>query len=329
MARRRRQDSLLGGALKNNWQYAALVAIFALIGGRILVPAFAGTAGMFAPFFVSLTSIANWVALAFGTIALFKLIAAALRGAEGITGTPRTPARTMRTTPARREYSPPRSPAPPPRQEAPQSPQDRPQAQSQTQAQLQAPAAPAEKPTAWSLEVLQNIEWRLFEELCAAYYREKGIRCDTTALGPDGGIDIRLYQDEAEPTRTTAIVQCKATRIAGIKPMRELLGVMAHEKLEKGFFMTSGEFTDDSKAFGQQNRVVPIDGKLLLTLIQRLPADAQARLLALGTRGAWNIPSCPECGRKMIRKDPVGKKPFWSCKLGPCKGRLNMRYERF
>ena len=175
---------------------------------------------------------------------------------------------------------------------------------------------------------LQNVEWKLFEDLCAAYYLEKGIRCETTPLGPDGGIDIRLYQDDTDPTRTTAIVQCKAMRIVGIKPMRELLGVMAHEKLEKGFFMTSGQFTDDTKAFGQQNRIVPMDGKLLLAMIQRLPTDAQQRLLGLATQGDWTTPSCPECGRKMARKNPVGKKPFWSCKIGRCKGRLEMRYER-
>ena len=327
MARRRTQDSLLGDALSNNWHYAALVAVFALIGGHILVPALAGTAGMFAPLFLTFTTIANWVALAFGAIALFKLIAAALRRPEEIPVAPRAPARTQRTAPAGREYSPPRRVEPSTRQEAPPSPPVSPQAEAQ--AQPRPPTAPAEKPAEWSLEVLQNIEWKLFEDLCAAYYREKGIRCDTTALGPDGGIDIRLYQDAAQPAQTTAIVQCKAMRIVGIKPMRELLGVMAHEKLEKGFFMTSGEFTADTKAFGQQNRIVPIDGKLLLAMIQRLPTEAQARLLALGTRGAWNIPSCPECGRKMIRKDPVGRKPFWSCKLGPCKGRLDMRHERF
>ena len=65
------------------------------------------------------------------------------------------------------------------------------------------------KPTVWSLELLRAIEWKRFEDLCAAFYREKGIRCETTPLGEDGGVDIRLFQDE-NSDKATAIVQCKA-----------------------------------------------------------------------------------------------------------------------
>ena len=86
------------------------------------------------------------------------------------------------------------------------------------------------KPCGWSLELLQAVEWKRFEDLCQKFYETKGIRSACTALGPDGGIDIRLYQGDSE--QVTAIVQCKAwgESYVGVKPIRELLGVMVHEK---------------------------------------------------------------------------------------------------
>lgn len=91
----------------------------------------------------------------------------------------------------------------------------------------------APKPTAWSLELIRDLEWKRFEDVCQQFYEMKGIRSETTALGPDGGIDIRLYQDDSG--LASSIVQCKAwgERFVGVKPVRELLGVMIHEKIGK------------------------------------------------------------------------------------------------
>lgn len=87
------------------------------------------------------------------------------------------------------------------------------------------------RPTAWSLELLRQIEWKRFEELSAAFYRELGHRSETIRYGADGGIDAKLFHgDSLEPV---AIVQCKAwnSRPVGVKPVRELLGVMTHESV--------------------------------------------------------------------------------------------------
>lgn len=57
------------------------------------------------------------------------------------------------------------------------------------------------KPTAWSLKLLQEIEWKRFEELCAAFYREIGLRATTLRCGADGGINAKLYKKD-RPTRS-------------------------------------------------------------------------------------------------------------------------------
>lgn len=183
----------------------------------------------------------------------------------------------------------------------------------------------AKHPTSWSIELLKSIEWKLFEDLSAAYYKEKGIRAELTRLGADGGIDIKLFQDNSG--NPTSIVQCKAwnSRQVGVKEIREFLGVMSHEKIRKGFFMASGSYSDDAKEIAKANQITLIDGAMLLAMIQRLPNEAQNRLLALATAGDYTTPSCPSCGVKMLIR--TGKRgEFWGCKNFPrCRQMLHVK----
>ena len=175
------------------------------------------------------------------------------------------------------------------------------------------------------MELLQQIEWKLFEDLSAAYYKEKGIRAELTKLGADGGIDIKLFQDESG--KPTSLVQCKAwnTKLVGVKPIREFLGVMSHEKILKGFFMASGSYSPDAIEIAKANGITLVDGKMFLAMIQRLPSDAQQRLLDLATAGEYTTPSCPSCGVKMLRK--TGKSgDFWGCLNYPrCRQTLHVK----
>lgn len=185
------------------------------------------------------------------------------------------------------------------------------------------------KPTAWSLDVIRDIEWKRFEDLCQKFYETSGIRSETTALGPDGGIDILLYQDDTG--KPTAIVQCRAwgEHLVGVRPIRELLGVMTHEKIGKAFFMTSGHFANDAKMLASSNRITLIDGDMLLIMIRRLPAAAQKGLLEFATEGDYMTPTCPSCGIKM--KHAAGKSgnpDFWACHNYPrCRQKFAMRQE--
>ena len=178
----------------------------------------------------------------------------------------------------------------------------------------------------WSLELVRDIEWKRFEDLCQKFYETKGIRSECTALGPDGGIDIRLYQDGK---RATSIVQCKAwgARFVGVKPVRELLGVMTHEKIEKAFFMTSGQFSDEAKEVAKSNRITLIDGQMLLMMIKRLPGEQQSALLEFATAGDYTTPTCPSCAVKMRKVSGKASRPdFWGCGNFPkCRQILGMR----
>lgn len=184
-----------------------------------------------------------------------------------------------------------------------------------------------EKPTVWSIELLRDLEWKRFEDVCQKFYETKGIRSETTTLGADGGIDIRLYQDDSG--KASSIVQCKAwgEKFVGVKPVRELLGVMAHERIAKGFFMASGDFSDDAKSFAQTNPITLISGDMLISMIKRLPDVDQKALLAFATEGDYSTPTCPHCGIKMQRVSGTnGRQDFWGCRNYPrCRQKLGMR----
>ena len=166
-------------------------------------------------------------------------------------------------------------------------------------------AATGAKPAEWTIELLRDLEWKRFEDVCQKFYALKGIRSETTSLGADGGVDIRLYQDDSG--KPTSIVQCKALgRYVGVKPIRELRGVMAHEKIEKAFFMASSHFTEDAKAFAKTNRITLIDGAMLLAMIKRLSDAQRQALLAFATEGDFTTPTCSSCGIKMRRVPGTG-----------------------
>ena len=174
------------------------------------------------------------------------------------------------------------------------------------------------KPTQWSLDLLQTIEWKRFEELCAAFYREIGLRSETIRCGADGGIDAKLYEGDAPDP--VAIIQCKAwrTRMVGVKPVRELLGVMAHHKVARGVFLATGEFTKEAIEFANANPIDLIDGAGFMALLAKLNDDARLRLLAVATDGDYLTPTCPSCGVKMLWRDV--EKGFWGCRNYPrCK----------
>ena len=98
------------------------------------------------------------------------------------------------------------------------------------------------QPTSWSLELLRTLEWHRFESLSAEYFRILGKRVEIIHHGADGGVDARIYAHDSNVLEYA--VQCKAwSDIVGVKPIRELFGVMAHESAGKGIFLTTSTLT--------------------------------------------------------------------------------------
>ena len=182
-------------------------------------------------------------------------------------------------------------------------------------------------PTELTLELLHEIEWKRFEELCAAYFSSAGFDSQTQSHGADGGIDIRLY-GKGKPDQVMNIVQCKAwAKPVGIKPMRELLGVIVASKAPRGTFVSLSGFHPDAEAFARTNRIFPMDGNALLEGMLKRPAQEQLHLLNVATEGEYMTPTCASCGVKMVqRKRKADQSAFWGCVNYPrCKTVLQPR----
>jgi restriction system protein len=181
----------------------------------------------------------------------------------------------------------------------------------------------------WDETILSIIEWKRFEVVTKEFMTMTGYDARETKIGADGGVDIRATK--LGPGGFECLVQCKAwnTYTVGIKPIRELYGVMAAEKVARGMFVNSGNFTSAAEEFAK-GKILLVSGARFLELIRKLPEDKQQKLLSIALEGDYRTPTCPQCDVKMIRKDVkkgtnVGGH-MWGCpKFPSCRQTFNYK----
>ncbi len=173
------------------------------------------------------------------------------------------------------------------------------------------PSNPAGSSRVYNLNLshLQEMDWRRFEILCRDYFQNKGFEAKLTDIGADGGVDIIISRPDAA-IKANVYVQCKpwSNQKVGVKAIRELYGVVNADKAQKGVFITSTDFTEDAKAFAENNKILLISGTKLLKLIEQLPAESRLPIYQATLSGDYKTPTCPSCHRKMtLRTSSKGK----------------------
>src|SRR5919197_4588803 len=137
----------------------------------------------------------------------------------------------------------------------------------------------------WSLELLKHLDWRRFEELCAAYFETLGYTAQISHSRADGGVDIGLCAAGAD--KAAIIVHClpwNAYRV-GIKPVRELRAAMTSAGAVEGVLATSSRFTREAVALAAKENVQLIDGATLLAKLAALAPEKTLGLLKFATQG--------------------------------------------
>jgi restriction system protein len=175
-------------------------------------------------------------------------------------------------------------------------------------------------PEQWTPELLKRLEWRRFEELCAAYFEALGFRVELAANGAEGGT-ISLYSKGAQTI--SILVQCRpwdAHRV-GIKSVRGLRGAMITRNIGEGVLVTSGKFTQEARDFAAKEKISLIDGAALVDKMSALVPETALELLRFATEGDYQTPTCPACSVKMIsRKSTSQGRKYWGCRNYPaCK----------
>ena len=164
------------------------------------------------------------------------------------------------------------------------------------------------------MELLVEMDWKRFEELCQEFWTLKGFPARSTGPGADGGVDV-VIAERSNPDKSFAIVQCKShAQPIGVAPVRELWGCKDHFKASLAIFYSVSGFHPAAMEFAAGKHLKLIDGPELLKQILQLPAADQASLLAKITQGDYTTPSCPTCEIKLIRHAGKNGRPdFWGC----------------
>ena len=193
-------------------------------------------------------------------------------------------------------------------------------------AAIRRPAARAPRPGAhaWSPQLLKQLEWRRFEELCAAYLETEGYDARVARTAADGVVDIHLIAPGSE--KASILVQCKAWDAypIGIEPVRRLRVAMTASRIAEGMLLSSGRFTAEAAQYARSNSIALVDCTALLERFAALPAEKSLALLEFATEGDYLTPTCPSCSIKMVprRSTRQGRK-FWGCRNYPqCKQTL-------
>ena len=171
----------------------------------------------------------------------------------------------------------------------------------------------------WSLALLRELDWRVFESVCGEFFRKNGFDAEATQSGPDGGIDLLL----THPRRAGHVtgVQCKRYAegtAVDVKQVREFFGVFCRDQLGGGLFITTSRFTGDAQGeFEGRDDFHLVDGEALLERIEGLSGAGATELLEFATESKdWYVPTCPSCEAKMVErrsKADESARPFWGC----------------
>ncbi len=166
----------------------------------------------------------------------------------------------------------------------------------------------------FTLDLLQKLEWKRFEELVCAYYNKTGVLAVRTKAGRQNPVHIRIsWKGEQRPF---ACVHCIAHAPMAVdqRPIEALHGALGTEDVRRGYVVTSGKFSPGARESAEERQITLLPGDVFIEKLNALPDAARAELLKDVMTGDYATPSCPTCESKMSRSatDPL----VWEC--GQC-----------
>lgn len=111
--------------------------------------------------------------------------------------------------------------------------------------------------------------WAELEEVVGAAYQRLGYQLVRRGgAHPDGGVDLELRRADEK-----VLVQCKywKTWQVGVRPVRELWGVVASEGATRAIFVTTGGYSAAAREFAKDKAMELLDGPALTSLLKARP----------------------------------------------------------
>lgn len=118
------------------------------------------------------------------------------------------------------------------------------------------------------ISTLYMLSWDQLETLVKELFSKMGYHVKQRGgAKADGGVDLEAYR-----SRKKTIIQCKqwkSTKV-GVSIVREMYGVMMHEKAQNVYIITCGSFTKEAKEFAKGKPIFLIHGFRLIEMIKAL-----------------------------------------------------------
>ena len=175
--------------------------------------------------------------------------------------------------------------------------------------------------TDWSLELLQEFEWRRFQDVCCNFLDAFKLSARPLESSPDSAANLQIWQEGSTAMNAIACTVSGEVTIQ-VDRIRAVHTAQQRHAVQQSFFLTAGNFSADAIATARSLNITLIDGPTLLRRILKLPQNQQEMLLQLAVKGDFRSPTCPVCSRKMdLRSGDF--KSFWRCTGYPeCRCRM-------
>jgi restriction system protein len=114
---------------------------------------------------------------------------------------------------------------------------------------------------------LLSLSFPEFQTLMAEAFRRIGYTVLENTGESSVGIDLVLDREGQK-----LFVQCKQWKVlkVGVKPVRELAGVMSAKGVPDGFFVSAGSYTREARAFADKVGIALVDGVGLEKLVREI-----------------------------------------------------------
>ncbi|MBP7948747.1 MAG: restriction endonuclease [Verrucomicrobiales bacterium] len=162
----------------------------------------------------------------------------------------------------------------------------------------------------WTLEILQRMDWRRFQEITTMLLARAGFQTEVAWVKPDGTVALYVT-GKSRRTVTHSLVQCAAWtgyHVDG-QGVAEFSRTLVAENLIRGIMITPGDVEAEARMLARRGGVEIIGGVEFLGTIGRMSPEEQAYYLRMATVGPWDVPTCPSCGHRMEKglQSPIPK----------------------
>jgi len=182
-----------------------------------------------------------------------------------------------------------------------------------------------------ALSDLRDLSWEEFREYVMGLFQKLGYSPEGNGAMDNEHADLRLKRDAR-----TSLVCCKKYYVRKIphSMVLEFFETMLKSpSLEKGYFITTGSFSQEARKFASDKPLVLIDGESLMDFARIAESiDAAQERSSLQNNLCRTDFMCPMCGAHMVLRTFENNQhtaaKFWGCSSYPaCKGTLRKEQE--